>query len=341
MTKRELVLAALRGEKVERVPVGFWHHFVKDELHADALADSEIAEANVAGHQQFIQGVAPDFIKLMSDGYFRYPDEALEQVQTPADLAQIQGLSENHPWFTEQVALVRRQREQFVEEIVSFYNIFSPATLLKWQLPGGEKQLAELIVADSVAVAHALQVIAKDLAHLAQSVIQESGTEGIYFSVQNLQDSRVVASLYQQVIAPAEKSVLKAAEAVAGLTVLHICGYEGAQNDLTWYLDYPATAVNWAVTVEGVSLAAGQQLFQRPVLGGFNNTTAGILYQGSQEEVFAETRRLLQEAGTQGVLLGADCTVPLAIAPQRLDWVREAAIAYGTALAPAPEEAVS
>ncbi len=30
-SKRELVLKAFKGEKVDRVPVGFWHHFTTEE----------------------------------------------------------------------------------------------------------------------------------------------------------------------------------------------------------------------------------------------------------------------------------------------------------------------
>ena len=29
--KRELVLKAFRGESVDRVPVGFWHHFTTED----------------------------------------------------------------------------------------------------------------------------------------------------------------------------------------------------------------------------------------------------------------------------------------------------------------------
>ena len=29
--KREWVLKAFRGEKVDRVPVGFWHHFTSED----------------------------------------------------------------------------------------------------------------------------------------------------------------------------------------------------------------------------------------------------------------------------------------------------------------------
>ena len=36
-TKKELVLRAFRGEEVERVPVGFWYHFVQPEEKTQGL----------------------------------------------------------------------------------------------------------------------------------------------------------------------------------------------------------------------------------------------------------------------------------------------------------------
>lgn len=50
-----------------------------------------------------------------------------------------------------------------------------------------------------------------------------------------------------------------------------------------------------------------------------------LLYKGSKEEIQAETKRILAEAGRQGVLLGADCTVPRDIDWKHFEWVREAA----------------
>jgi uroporphyrinogen decarboxylase len=54
-----------------------------------------------------------------------------------------------------------------------------------------------------------------------------------------------------------------------------------------------------------------------------------VLYSGTKEEVQAETRRLLDHAGTKGVILGADCTVPKDIDSERFNWVRDAAAGYG------------
>ena len=61
------------------------------------------------------------------------------------------------------------------------------------------------------------------------------------------------------------------------------------------------------------------------MIGGFNNTTDGVLYKGSKEEIEAETARLIADAGTTGVILGADCTIPSDTPLEHLSWVREKA----------------
>ena len=67
-SKRELVLKAFRGEPVDRVPVGFWHHFTNEDEWLVGFGNQAIIEKNLAGHQAFLAEVEPDFIKLMSDG---------------------------------------------------------------------------------------------------------------------------------------------------------------------------------------------------------------------------------------------------------------------------------
>ena len=52
-----------------------------------------------------------------------------------------------------------------------------------------------------------------------------------------------------------------------------------------------------------------------------------MIYVGTKAEIEQETERLLKEAGTVGVILGADCTVPRDIDVQRFNWVRDKAAA--------------
>ena len=133
--------------------------------------------------------------------------------------------------------------------------------------------------------------------------------------------------MYQTYIEPSNIKVLEAANQAGGVNILHICGFQGASNDVTIFKDYPAQVFNWATHHEAVSLPQGQELFHgKAVLGGFENGKQSLLYGGRKAALQEETKRLLAEAGTRGVLLGADCTVPDDFELERLDWIRQAAI---------------
>ena len=322
MSKRELVLNAFNNQEVERVPVGFWFHFA-----ADAFFDSseETVKRNIAGHQKYVDEFHPDFLKLMSDGFFGYPNEAIKKIKTAADLDRIEK-EDAGKWIQGQVDLVRELTGRFQKEVASFYNIFAPATYLSLLLEsaGNELTVAQLAKENPKGLARVLDLIAKDVALLSRRVIAEGGADGIYLSVSNIDG--VGKEDYLNVIAPSELAVLENANAVSRYNILHICGYEGHRNDLSTYVDYPARIVNWAVTVENVSLSEGKKLFGgKAVIGGFNNTTDGVLYKGSKEEIEAETAGLIADAGTTGVILGADCTIPSDTPLEHLSWVREKA----------------
>lgn len=329
MSKRELVLKAFKGEKVDRVPVGFWHHFISEDEWLAGFGNQTIIEKNLAGHQAFLSEVKPDFVKLMSDGYFAYPNERLKKVQSIKDLADIEPLGADHPWISEQVELVQKIRASFTEDLVAIYNIFAPVTYFKWlvgKVAGGDDIIADFLAEDAEVTKRVLDVIAQDIAALTERIIKEAGADGIYLSVQSIQDARVSAEDYKAFIAPSELAVLEAANAAGGVNILHICGYEGARNDVHLFTDYPAQVINWAVGPEGISLAEGRKLFGgRTVLGGFENGKTGLLYTGSQEAIQNETKRLIAEAGKDALIIGADCTIPSDIDPERIEWVRQAA----------------
>ena len=66
----------------------------------------------------------------------------------------------------------------------------------------------------------------------------------------------------------------------------------------------------------------------KPVIGGFDNAAGSILYTGTEEELRAEIKKILDEAGTKGVAIGADCTISSDIAPERLELIRKIAAEY-------------
>lgn len=81
--------------------------------------------------------------------------------------------------------------------------------------------------------------------------------------------------------------------------------------------------------VEGITLGKEKKLFGgRAVIGGFGQTENDLIYKGSEEEIRSEGRRLLDESGTKGVLLGADCTIPRDTDIRHLEWIRDEADKY-------------
>ena len=286
---RELVFAALSNKPTERVPVGFWFHFTKVPS-ADVFTHKEMWDQNIEGHRKFFKDFKPDMVKIMSDGFFVYPNASLATAKSAKDFAAaIKPIGENHPWIEHQVELVKALTAEF-GDTPGFYNIFAPASLFRVARSAagqnGDKVIADFLAEDQSAVAAAFQVIAADLEILAGRIVKEGKADGIYLSAKDIQDKRVTALDHSKYIAPSETSILQAAKNAGGANILHVCGYRGNRNDLTHFASYPADAVNWAVTVEGVSLEEGKKIFGcKGVIGGFDNTEKGVLYTGSQGEV--------------------------------------------------------
>jgi uroporphyrinogen decarboxylase len=331
MTKRELVNRVFHNEKADRVPVGFWFHFSENEL-VDVFKEPSMLDINLNGLRDFYRGFKPDFVKIMTDGFFAYPNGAFINAEKAADLWEVEPIGAAHPWIQKQIEFAKTVSGEFGAEVMVFYNVFAPATLFKFAHARAGKNadalLADLIAEDPAALGHALGKAASDMAALAAGVIREGGADGIYYSVQDVSDPRVTGKTHAACIAPGDREVLAAAADAGGLNILHVCGYAGHRNDLSHFVPYPAQVINWASAVEGVSLGEGKRLFGgRPVIGGFDNTAGGVLYRGSKAEIEEETGRLLREAGTTGVALGADCTLPRDIDLSRLEWVRAKAAA--------------
>lgn len=329
-TKKQLVLAAFNNEPVDRVPVGFWHHFLENPEHTQGLGHPEVTQENLAGLKKFYEGFEPDFAKIMSDGYFIYPNEALYAIKSVKEAADIKPLGENTPWIEEQVNLVKKATDAFGSDIVLVYNVFAAPRYLEFMRTtlDANDNFVRLLKEDKQALKHILDVMSEDIAALARRVITDGKADGIYFSVQNIPRPEVTRELYEEIIAPAEKKILAAANAASPNNILHICGYAGSRNDLTWYQDYDAKVINYAAVVEEVKLSKAKKIFGgRAVIGGFDNTPDGVLYKGSKAEIEAETAEIIKDAGKTGVIIGADCTVPGDIDLNRLKWVRDKAAA--------------
>ena len=314
MNKKENLLKVMNFETPDRIPFAFWYHFSPD-------ADEGMKA--VQQHLDLYREADFDLIKIMCDGFFNYPNPQIAEFTKASDWNKLRPLGPDHPWVRRQIWRAAEIVKRVAGECCVFYNVFNPMSLLRFAV--GYDRLMEDIAADSDAVRHAFAVVGEDVRSLVRGLITEAGCDGIYYCVQNAETFRFTADQYRAIVRPAELAVLEYANTLSENNILHCCGWAGDKNRIEVWQDYPAKCVNWAVYTEGMSLRKGREFFGgKAVLGGFENPKQGILYSGTKEEVQKETKKIVLEAGPEGLIVGADCTVPADIDHERFRWVREA-----------------
>lgn len=323
--------AFLNNEVESRVPTAFWHHFVSFHNHYNG-SDPAIYNTVLTEQKRYIDETRPDVIKIMSDGFFGHPSVCRKTITTVEDLAAVESVGPDHPWIRQQVAYAKEICEHAGDDVYKYYNIFSPLQYIRLRFEEYDedfKKFVRLFHESPETMVKAAEAIAQDTKDLVKALFEETSIDGIYYSVQCVQDKQLTHEGHQALVEPLDLEVLDYINSYADRTILHICGYGKYTNHLEWYKDYPVKAFNWAVYSEGVDLAEGKQIFGgKPVLGGFDNAAGGILYTGTEEELRAEIKRILDAAGTRGVALGADCTIASDITTERLELIRSIAAEY-------------
>lgn len=354
--RRQLTLDVLDGKPVERVPVGFWWHYytvpgaiqrIQDRMKGRSKVPPEVVwrivpknpfrayrtdnlfRASLAGHKRDYRALRPDFVKIMSDGFFSHPSILEHAVSTAGKLRLVAPIGPGHPWIRRQVQLVRELVDFYNGEVATFYNIFAPiqqfrlfAEYVVRDVDGFQNMLLE----DREEVARAAEIVADDTILLVEALRAETGLDGVFYSVQSAQRPECGREHHDQYVKPTDLRVLDRINQLWDHNILHVCGYDSYRNDLAYYARYPASAYNWAVHTEGVSLARGREIFDGVVLGGFDNSPGSLIYTGTTDEVVGYTRRLIEEAGADRLILGADCTISPDISRDRLALIRLAAM---------------
>lgn len=321
----------LNNDKPHRIPTAFWHHFVSFHDHYNG-DKPEIFNKVLNEQKKFIDDVKPDIIKIMSDGFFGHPSVCEKLIKTVDDIKNIKSVGFNHDWIEKQILYVKEICEYAGDEVYKYYNIFSPLQYIRLRFEEYDEdfnKFTSLFKASPDSMIEAAKNIAYDTKILIKRLFEETKVDGIYYSVQSVQDKMFTHELHKKYVEPLDMDVLNYINCFTDNVLLHICGYANYTNNLSWYKDYPAKAYNWAVYTENISLSEGKKIFNnKPVIGGFDNNLGSILYEGSEEKLREEIFRILDEAGMYGVALGADCTISSDIKPERLELIRKIASEY-------------
>lgn len=318
MNKRERVLAALHNQETDYVPGCFWRHYTRQ---------LERGEDIVEAHMQFYRETDVDFIKISGDGYFGWPAKVLENLGHADELFQMEHIPLEHPFLAEQLERARKVVEAAGGECCTFYTLFCPLSIFRLQV--GWDKMMECMRENPKAVMYACDMIADDVNVMVKAMIQDAGVDGIFYSVQNAELTRFTMEEYKAWGEPSDRKMLDFMNSISDCNILHCCGWDadeaGTHNHMESWKDYPSAAVNWASYVDHIDIPGIREFYPgKGVWGGFDNRVTGIINTGTEEEVKAETRRLIKIGGRKGFMLGPDCSLPTDIDLKRIKWVMEA-----------------
>lgn len=154
LDRKQLVLDAMDNKPVERVPAGFWFHFLADEIHSNAFEQPELTEQVLAGEIKYIEESQSDFVKIMTDGFFPYTSESFLAAKTSEDLKHLQPPPKDDKWFTYLVSVSSGQLEAGVSiglsEFQTYVRVIIPQALVT-ALPGICNITVNLIKGSSLA----------------------------------------------------------------------------------------------------------------------------------------------------------------------------------------------
>jgi uroporphyrinogen decarboxylase len=314
MDKRELLSATLSGETGGRVLCGFWHHF-SDKY--------KFGNASVQAHTEYFKAVNPDIFKVMNEHMYELDREIFRS----EDWRKVQPRRfENTPYieFIEEFKAIRKEIPADVPIFATMHGVLVSgyhATEEPGNFSNPDNLVSTHLREDPESVCFGLRTIAETLVELA-SRLKQAGADGIYYAALGGERYRFTRDMLEKYVIPLDTFVINAIHTMGLLSILHICK---DKVQLPSYGTINADIVNWAVHDCEYSLGDGRGIFPgKTLLGGFDDR-AGILVEGTADEIAAETRRILSEAGRKQLILGADCTLPDDIEPWRITAVHDCA----------------
>jgi uroporphyrinogen decarboxylase len=309
MTKRERVLAALRGDPVDRVPISFWLHNFATENSADGLATETLRLARVFDWD-FLkpQSRAQCFAEAWGLTYRPSSERATpytvmhRPLTGAADLARLRPADPRAGALGEQLTALEQIRAAVGPDTPIIWTVFAPMMVVPYLLTGGHDQALEIARAEPKALDAGLTAIAETLAAYARAAL-DAGADGLFYATNIARADGLTADECRRFQRPHDVHVL-AAVAGAPFNLLHVCG---PRIHFDEFADYPVTVFSWALGAGNPSLSEVRGRTGKAVVGGLPaKPEIAVL---TVPEIAARARRAIDEMRGRGLLLGPDCSI--------------------------------
>ena len=322
MTKTERLMAAIRGEQVDRSPVALWRHFPGDDYRPRDLAAATVAFQRKYGF---------DFVKVTPASSFCVQDwgsrdrwvgtlEGTREytfypIQAAKDWDKLHPLDPSEGGLGAQLECLRLIGDELIGEVPFIQTIFSPLAHAK-NLVGSESLLVHLR-RNPDALHRGLEVITETITRFINAAL-DTGMAGVFYAVQHAQYELLSEQEYAVFGRPYDLRVLEAVQGL-WLNVLHLHGSDVMFDLLA---DYPIQVMNWHDRETWPTLSEAQDRFDGAVCGGLARWD--VVVRGTPEQVQEQAADALAQTGGHRFILGTGCVTPIVAPASNIRAVREA-----------------
>jgi uroporphyrinogen decarboxylase len=324
MTHFERVRAALKGDKVDRVPVSMWRHFYSMETSAQTLAEAML------GFQNRFDW---DFMKVNPRAYYHVEDWGVQTkydgdvapqvtnvpVKTPADWLKFKVLDTDKGVLKEHLLALELISRGLRGKVPFIMTVFTPLSIAS-RLTDSEDVFLNHLHEHTSEVNQALEVITETFINFSRACL-ERGASGLFYATTSWATTdKLTEEEYRRYAMPYDLKLLSALPP-AEFHVLHVCRNN---NMLALLKDYPVHVFNWDARGAGnPSLAEGKKIVgSRAVIDGIFHDRRLVI--ATPEQLEAHVKEICTSMGNRGWMLGPGCTFPPETPVENLHAIRHA-----------------
>jgi uroporphyrinogen decarboxylase len=308
MNKRERVLAALDGRRVDRVPFAMWRHYYYQDRDSERLAQATLSFYRRYDPDVIVLTPGPFYmaegwkVSVRSFGSDDIPHYTVEPViRRATDWRWLPELDVKSSPLRREVEAVRLTKAQLNEEDAPLiFPLFSP--LITADMLCGQRVI-ENIRSFSNDLRSGLGVIAMVTLDLAMACL-EAGADGFFF-ISRLNDWEAMrAREYRDY---GQRFDLQVLEPLADRATIRILGLKGGRLFFDMANSYPVQAVCWETWRSDPSMESAHRQVRCGLMGGLNPVT---FVEGSVRDIQGQIAEAVAQTGGWRILIAPSGPLP-------------------------------
>lgn len=314
MTRHDRLFTLLKGGAIDPCLTGFWIHFKEECRHG---------EEAVRAHMDFIKETNTDILKIMNENILY---DGAAKIMSSSDIHKFRGFTKKDSIMQDQMEIIKKIKDSSRGEYPLLATIHGLLASLFHEtgFAGNFTSMGYCVALfcreRPQEMKLAMELVTETLMEFTD-ISLEAGAEGIFYAALGGEKRYFTDEEYGEFVLPYEQRLYDYIKSKTDFNVLHICK---SGIDFNRYTTLKPAIVNWGVYTNQLSLTEGLSYFPDSILlGGFPDRT-GVLVNGTKEEIFAHTRKVLEEMEGRPFIVGSDCTLPTEISYERIGWVKEA-----------------